>query len=159
MLKNGTGSATGIGPVQVNAAMLGGTGKSGGALTVGTSTAMGILAPGIGTTPGTFTVLSKVTFAAASSFKVDVNSSAGTADKLVAKGVTIKSGAQFFFSDHGSGTLSSGTVLTLISNTATTAISGRFINLADGLTFTNGTNTYQVSYHGGDGNDLTLTVQ
>jgi hypothetical protein len=116
-------------------------------------------APGVGTTPGTLTTLSRVTFAAASSYKADANSTAGKADKLVAKGVTINTGAQFFFSDHGSGTLSSGTVLTLISNTATTAISGRFANLAEGLTFTNGANTYQVSYHGGDSNDLTLTVQ
>ena len=128
-------------------------------MTVGTSTATGILAPGVGTTSGTLTALSRVTFAAASSYKVDANSTAGTADKLVAQGVTINTGAQFFFSDRGSGTLSSGTVLTLISNTATTAISGRFANLADGLTFTNAANTYRVSYHGGDGNDLTLTAQ
>ena len=52
-----------------------------------------------------------------------------------------------------------GTVFTLISNTATTAISGTFANLSEGLIFSIGPNTYRVSYHGGDGNDLTLTVQ
>jgi hypothetical protein len=31
--------------------------------------------------------------------------------------------------------------------------------LADGSTFTNNGNTYKVSYEGGTGNDLTLTVQ
>jgi hypothetical protein len=76
----------------------------------------------------------------------------------VARGVTINNGAQFFFTDHGSGTLPTGTVFTLISNTAITAISGTFANLSDGLILS-GANTYRVSYHGGDGNDLTLTVQ
>ena len=34
-----------------------------------------------------------------------------------------------------------------------------FSNLADGSTFTLGGDTLQVNYEGGDGNDLTLTVQ
>jgi N-acetylneuraminic acid mutarotase len=51
-----------------------------------------------------------------------------------------------------------GTVLTAISNTSNSPISGTFSNLADGATLTVGDNTYQVSYEGGDGNDLTLTV-
>ena len=33
-----------------------------------------------------------------------------------------------------------------------------FVNLADGSTFTVGSNTFQASYEGGNGNDLTLTV-
>ena len=37
-------------------------------------------------------------------------------------------------------------------------ISGVFANLPDGSTLTAGSNTLQVSYTGGDGNDLTLTV-
>lgn len=44
------------------------------------------------------------------------------------------------------------------SGTAATPISGVFANLADGSTITAGSNTLQVSYEGGDGNDLTLTV-
>jgi hypothetical protein len=145
--------------VQVNAATLGGAGRISGTVTVGTATAAGVLAPGSGTTPGTLTLLNGVTFNSASSYKVDANSTSAKVDKVVARGVTINSGAQFFFTDHGSGTLSLGTVFTLISNTATTAISGSFANLSDGLIFTIGANTYRVSYQGGDGNDLTLTVQ
>jgi hypothetical protein len=49
-------------------------------------------------------------------------------------------------------------VFTAISNTSATPISGTFANLADGSTLTVGRNNYQVSYSGGDGNDLTLTV-
>jgi hypothetical protein len=75
--------------------------------------------------------------------------------------VTISNIAQFVFTDHGTSTLLSGTPFTLISNTApaATPISGTFSNLGDGAIFTNGANSYLVSYHGGDGNDLTLTVQ
>jgi hypothetical protein len=54
--------------------------------------------------------------------------------------------------------LTAGTVFTAISNTSAAPISGTFANLADNSTFTAGQNTYQASYSGGDGNDLTLTV-
>src|SRR5205823_13557636 len=82
----------------------------------------GVLAPGLGINPGTLTLLNRVTFNSTSSYKVDANSTSAKADKVLARGVTINGGAQFFFSDHGSGTLPTGTVFTLISNTATTAI-------------------------------------
>jgi hypothetical protein len=77
---------------------------------------------------------------------------------VVAKGVTINSGALFSFIGIGSGTITQGTVFTAIDNIAATPVSGTFANLPDGSTFTVGTNSYQVSYSGGDGNDLTLTV-
>jgi autotransporter-associated beta strand protein len=159
IVTNTTGSATGTGRVQVNAATLGGSGRISGAVAVGTATAGGVLAPGFGTTPGTLTLSNSVTFNSASSYKVDANSTTAKVDKVVARGVTINSGAQFFFADHGSGTFAPGTVFTLISNTDTTAIAGTFGNLSEGLTFSIGANTYRASYHGGEGNDLTLTVQ
>ena len=49
-------------------------------------------------------------------------------------------------------------MFTVINNSATTPIAGVFINLADGLVFTSNGNNFQVSYEGGTGNDLTLTV-
>ncbi|HAF02804.1 MAG TPA: hypothetical protein DCG89_03240 [Spartobacteria bacterium] len=79
------------------------------------------------------------------------------ATQVVAKGVTINS-AQFTFADLGTGTLTAGTVLTVINNTATTPIAGTFSNLANGLVFASNGNNFQVSYTGGTGNDLTLTV-
>jgi hypothetical protein len=46
----------------------------------------------------------------------------------------------------------------VINNKSANPISGTFSNLSDGAIVTvNGTN-FQVSYTGGDGNDLTLTV-
>ena len=82
--------------------------------------------------------------------------SGGKSDKLVANGVTIESGAQI--TGLGRGTLATGSVLTAISNTSSNPISGRFVNLPDGSTLVIGSNTFQASYKGGDGNDLTLTV-
>ena len=56
------------------------------------------------------------------------------------------------------GTLTSGLVLTVISNTSSTPISGTFANLPDGAILTVNGNNFQANYEGGDGNDLTLTV-
>jgi len=76
---------------------------------------------------------------------------------LIANGVTI-SGARVSFVSCGNSALPPGTVFTVIENTAATPIAGIFNNLADGSTFTADGNTFQVSYEGGTGNDLTLTV-
>ena len=81
------------------------------------------------------------------------------AASVSAKGVNIARAAHIVLSDIGTGVLASGTVFTIIDNTATTPISGTFSNLPDGSTLTVGSNTYLVSYEGGTGNDLTLTVQ
>ncbi|HEX4665716.1 MAG TPA: hypothetical protein VH207_03875, partial [Chthoniobacterales bacterium] len=64
------------------------------------------------------------------------------------------------FSLRASGTtqLPLGQVFTVIGNTAASAISGTFNNLADGAIVTVNGNNLQASYSGGDGNDLTLTV-
>ena len=50
-----------------------------------------------------------------------------------------------------------GAVLTIINNTATTPIAGTFTNLPEGAQVF-GRRAFQVSYKGGDGNDLTLTA-
>lgn len=70
----------------------------------------------------------------------------------------IEEGAQFELAASGSGVLATGTIFTVISNTASTPISGTFANLPDGAVLTVGNNKLQVSYEGGDGNDLSLTV-
>lgn len=71
---------------------------------------------------------------------------------------TIEIPGPFHFVDRSAIALPSGTVLTAIDNTAATPIAGTFSNLADGSTFTIGSNTFQASYESGTGNDLTLTV-
>ncbi|PYK11525.1 MAG: hypothetical protein DME65_07010 [Verrucomicrobia bacterium] len=89
---------------------------------------------------------------------VAVDSSTSVTDQVAAVGVSVSPGAQFDFLDTGNGTLPVGTVFTVINNTSADPIAGTFSNLPDGATFTSNSNTYQVNYAGGDGNDLTLTV-
>jgi hypothetical protein len=88
-----------------------------------------------------------------------LNRSKARASTVTALGVTINSNGTFTFVDTGSGTLTSGTVFTVINNTSANPIFGKFSNLPDGSTFTSNGTTFLVSYEGGTGNDLTLTVQ
>jgi len=157
---NRRGSGTGSGPIHVNGGMFGGTGTVAGAVTVGRrSGRAAVLTPGKpGAHPGTLTIHSALTFNSNGIYLFELDSDTGTADQVLASGVTINSGAQFSPRDVGASALVAGTVFTVISNTAATPIAGTFANLADGSMFTVGDNTFQASYEGGDGNDLTLTV-
>lgn len=161
LVNNTSGSGTGTGPVSVNAGALGGIGTIAGAVTVGNgSGGRALLAPGAtATVPGRLTIQSGLTFNSDATYKIQIDSATAKADKVVANDVTINPGTQFIMEDLGAGTLAPGTVFTLINNTSASPIAGRFSNLADGLTLTNSGNTYRVNYQGGDGNDLTLTVQ
>ena len=160
LVTNRSGSATGTGSVQVNAGTLGGTGRISGAATIGraTATTAATLAPGNGGQLGALTLLNTLTFNSRATYKVNLNSNAATGAQVVATSVKINSGALVSISDLGTARLPSGTVLTIINNTATTPIAGTFSNLADGSTLIVGSNTFQANYRGGDGNDLTLTV-
>ena len=160
LVKNRTGSATGTGAVQVNVGTLGGTGKINGAVTVGTGNSSGaiLLAGNSATSPGTLTVNNTLTFNSLSTYKCVLNRTRGKASTLTALGVTINSNVPFTFVDTGTGTLATGTVFTVINNTSANPIFGTFSNLSDGSVFTSNGNNFQVSYEGGTGNDLTLTV-
>ena len=72
--------------------------------------------------------------------------------------MTIESGAQFDFQPIGNRRLASSTIFTGINNSSANPIAGAFVNLPDGSTFTASRNNFQVSYEGGDGNELILTV-
>jgi len=151
------GSATGSGAVQVNAGTLGGKGIIAGAVTVGTGSGPGaILSPGI-SGAGTLTIQSTLTLNADATYRFELNSRTAHADKVVANSVSIN-GAQFSLLSRGGLMLPAGTVFKVIDNTAATPIAGTFANLSDGGTIAIGNNTFQASYEGGDGNDLTLTV-
>ena len=160
VVNNGSGSGTGSGAVQVNAGTLGGKGTIAGAVTVGTGSGTGaFLETSVGLVKTiSLSIESALTFKADSTYTYNLNTRRAKADKVIANGVTIESGAQFNFVAAGNKTLTPGKVFVAISNTAAAPISGTFANLPDGSTFTIGPNTFHVSYSGGDGNDLTLTV-
>ena len=157
---NRNGSATGTGPVSVNTGTLGGGGIIAGPTTIGTGSGAGaFLQPGVGASkPTTLSIQGLLTFKSDSTYTYKLNTKKAKADQVVANGVTIQSGAQFSFNAISNQRLQQGQVFTAISNTSASPISGTFVNLADGSTFTAGRNKFQVSYEGGDGNDLTLTV-
>jgi len=160
LVTNRTGSATGTGTVQINTGTLSGTGKITGAVTVGTGSSSGaIVLPGnSATAPGILTINSALTFNSHSTYKCVLNRSTPIAGEITALGVTINSGASFTFVDVGTGTLTVGTVFTVINNTSANPIFGTFSNLSNGSVFTSRGNNFQASYTGGTGNDLTLTV-
>jgi autotransporter-associated beta strand protein len=157
---NRNGSATGTGAVNVNAGTLGGKGTITGPTTIGTGSGTGaVLQPGIGASrPTTLNLQGLLTFKSDSTYTYKLNTNKAKADQVVANGVTIQSGAQFSFNAVANKRLQIGQVFTAISNTSPASISGTFANLADGSVLTAGRNKFEVSYAGGDGNDLTLTV-
>jgi len=154
------GSGTGRGAVQVDAGTLGGRGIISGRVTVGSGTGLGaFLSPSAGaSTPAILTLQTSLTFKADGTYTYKLNTKKAQADQVIANGVTIETGAQFDFQAVANKRLTIGAVFVAISNTSASPISGTFANLVDGSTFTAGRNKFQVSYSGGDGNDLTLTV-
>ena len=154
------GSATGSGPVQVNHGTLGGIGRIDGKVMVGNGIEAGAsLSPGLDdASPDTLLLQRSLTFLTFSTCALSLNSTIGAADKLIARGVTIGSDAVISFTDAGAGTIALGTVFPIIINTAPTPIAGSFSNLVDNSVFTLNGNSFLVSYEGGDGNDLTITV-
>jgi autotransporter-associated beta strand protein len=160
VVNNLSGSATGTGAVQVNAGALGGRGIIAGDVTVGTGSSRRVgLDPGTpGSDPGHFlSILGVLTLNSDATCTIGLKTRNQTVDQVVANGITIN-GAQFNFTVHGQHVLTPGTVFTVLKNTAATPIVGAFSNLPDGSLITANGNTFQASYEGGDGNDLTLTV-
>ena len=159
-VSNTFGSGTGTGAVNVNAGTLGGTGIIAGATTIGTGSGTGaFLAPSAGSNvQATLTIQSPLTFKADATYTYKLNTRNASGDQVIANGVTIESGAQFSFVPALNKRLTVGTVFIVINNSSGSPIAGVFPNLPDHSTFTVGRNNYQVSYEGGDGNDLTLTV-
>ena len=159
LVDNTTGSGTGTGPVQVNGYVLGGSGTIGGSLTVGDNRgSRTALAPSQkASAPTTLTILGSLTLRAETLFRYRIDTETGVGDVIVANGVNID-GAGFFGIDKKRKQLPAGTVITVINNTSANPIQGQFDNLGDGDVVFFGVNNYAVSFHGGDGNDLTFTV-
>lgn len=158
---NLTGSATGTGPVAVNAGTLGGNGIITGTVTIGTGNGPGAaLAPAAETTKKlTLTIQRALTLKSDATYVYTFRAKGNKArtDLVIANAVTINR-ARIDLEGIIAGEVKLGTILTLISNTSANPISGTFSNLADGAIVSVGGTNFQANYQGGDGNDLTLIV-
>ncbi len=134
-------------------ATLGGTGTINRPVSVESG---GMMAPG--TSPGILSANS-TTFAAGSSFDVEVNgaATAGTDyDQLNISGtVTIDPAATLNLSGTVTGA-TGGEVLTIIKNDGSDPVSGTFAGLANGSTVTINGQDFRLFYNSGDGNDVVL---
>ena len=118
------------------------------------------LAPAVGTNKQvTLTLQSSLTLQADATYTYTFKARKNQArtDLVMANGITIN-GATIALQGKTQGRVKLGTVLTVLSNTGANSISGTFSNLTDGAIVNIGGNNFQASYHGGDGNDLILTV-
>lgn len=147
-----------VSPVTVNAGVFGGAGSTSNSVVIGTGVGAGAnFAPG-NNGIGTFTTTGSLTLRSDATLLCEFSPSTVTADQIAANGVTLNN-AIFSPQIVGSSTaISGGTVFKLINNTSATAVTGTFNGLPEGSTVTVGVNSCRLSYVGGDGNDVTLTV-
>ncbi|AWM39736.1 Extracellular serine protease precursor [Gemmata obscuriglobus] len=131
---------------------LGGTGT----LPAVTVSSIGTLAPG--NSPGALNTGDLAFQSSGSTYAVELNGSiAGTQyDQTNVTGTVTLAGATLSLSIGYAPTV--GTTFALINNDGSDAVSGTFAGLAEGATITSGSATYAISYVGGDGNDVVLTL-
>ena len=129
--------------------------------TVGTITSLGSGSPGsIVLSPGGNTAIltcSNVLLNPATTFVTDLNgTTAGSGyDQLNVHGTVALNNATLAVTLGYAPAI--GDRFIIINNDASDAVSGRFSGLPEGGVFTNGTAVFQITYRGGDGNDVVVT--
>ena len=146
----------------------GGTLKGTGAMTSLIVDTGGIVAPGH--SPGTLTVLSSLALSAGSIYQEEIkDASPGDFDQIVAGNAADTTGNDVTLGDtNGSPTLvvslytgykiNKGDQFEIINNLSQTPVKGTFASLPEGATFKVSGYVFKISYVGGTGNDVTLTV-
>jgi autotransporter-associated beta strand protein len=144
-------------PVTISA-----SGTLGGDGTVGnvSNTSGGVVAPG--SSPAILTTSNAVFAGAGSEFNVELNGTTAGAgyDQLNVRG-TVSLGGATLHVTNGFGindAPAEGTQFVIINNDGADAVSGTFNGLASGAIITSGGLKFQISYTGGTGNDVVLTV-
>lgn len=135
-----------------------GAGNGGGttAVTAGTLEVDGTLAPGA--SPGVLTVAGNLVLSGESTIEMEIDGpNPGTEhDQLEVLGTVALGGATLSIAMGY--TPPTSTEFTLVDNDGADAITGQFAGLAEGDAFEVDGQFLQISYAGGDGNDVTLTV-
>ena len=101
-------------------------------------------------------------FAATGGFLSDIGPTAATYEKITITGtLSINSAAALTFAATGGFVPAAGQMFTLVNNDAAEAVSGNFSGLAEGAiiaSFVGSALNAQISYVGGSGNDVVVTV-
>jgi len=148
--------------ISLNGGTLTGSGR---AVRVTAAAAGGVISPATGSGSAIFKA-TRLTANSATTLEFDLNgATAGSGhDQLdiaassidpSSNGVTLASAALVL---RDSVALPAGTIITLIKNDGTDAVSGTFTGLAQGASVATGFNRFTLSYTGGTGNDVTLTA-
>jgi fibronectin-binding autotransporter adhesin len=142
-------------PVDLTGGLLTSEGDSASVFSINASG--GILDPG--QTPNLLHVTDYVTLTANTTLLVDLNGTSMVTgyDQLQIEGPVNLGGSQLQV--RLGFTPTAGDSFTIIWHDGTTPIIGTFNGLPEGATFTVGTTQFAISYVGGDGNDVVLTVQ
>jgi autotransporter-associated beta strand protein len=147
-----------IGDVSVTTGTLAGGGTTGAI----TSNNQGVVSPGVSTGAGVLTANGDVTFNDASSFSVDLNgfTPGSNYDQLRVSGQVDLGAALVLRSVFPPGAvLPPGSQFVIVDNDGTDPVVGTFNGLPEGaILIVNQSIPLRVSYVGGDGNDVTLTV-
>jgi len=143
-----TGSNSYTGWTTVEEGALAGTGAAGSNFIV---KAGATLSPGA--TVGTM-ITKSLTFESGSTIRVEINSTTGTADTVVAHGPVYLTGVFASFVETGAGAVPLGTKLVILDYTGQ-SLSGTFAGLPQGSPVTVGQNTFTVAY--ADNSRVTLT--
>ena len=116
----------------------------------------GSLAPG--SSLGTLTVGSQLTLASGNTFVTQINgANVGSFGQVsVTSGVTSLGGSTLSITSATG--LAAGQLITIINNGNTVPINGQFKGLVEGASITVGNTVFTISYKGGTGNDVVLTV-
>jgi autotransporter-associated beta strand protein len=143
-------------PIIDSAGVLGGTGVSQAAMTVGTGTAaVTSLEPG-NNAIGTLTTTNTLTMNGNATLKVEISSKSAANDMVQAGIVKLIGNPQLTVADIDPGDLPTGTNLTIMNNTGTASVSGIFKNLPELTLINAGNYTFRITYKGGTGNDVVL---
>lgn len=117
----------------------------------------GKVAPGL--SPGCLTV-GELTVSGDYQFELGGTDACTGYDQIVVNDiVTLGATAQLLTSRYNNYTPTQNQVFTIINNKSANAVEGTFAGLAEGATFEQNGVVFKISYKGGDGNDVTLTVQ
>ncbi|MGM8362192.1 cellulose binding domain-containing protein [Flavobacterium sp. ARAG 55.4] len=152
LLNNNGSTGTYNSPIITQNGTFGGNGRSTNSVTIGANT---ILAPGTDGTIGTFTTTGLVTLNPNATYKVDVNNSAVSCDKVIAANITLNQ-ANLVLNNFVAGELPLGTTYTILENSGSDDVVGIFKDLPEMTLISINRYDFRITYKGGTGNDIQL---